>query len=144
MVNVFVYGTLMFPEIVFSLTHKKFKTENATLNNYKRFKIHDGNHSREYPAISKSEGDFVDGVLLFDVDEDSLKILDFFEDDEYIRKEMTVSFNNQSCLAFVYIWNPKSKDKLKSSWNSDEFKEKYLNYYVFEVIPDILRQYNSN
>lgn len=141
MANVFVYGTLIFPEVVFGLTNKNFKSRSAILTGYQRFKIFDNEISRSYPAITKKPNKKVEGKILFDVDEESLKILDFFEDSDYIRKELTVSFENQKTTAFVYVWNPKFEDQLKLDWSSEEFKEKHLRYYVSEVIPRVLEEY---
>lgn len=141
MANVFVYGTLIFPEVVFGLTNKNFKSRTAILTGYQRFKIFDNEISRSYPAITKKPNKTVEGKILFDVDEESLKILDFFEDSDYIRKEVLVSFDNQKTTAFVYVWNPKFEDQLKLNWSSEEFKKKHLQYYVSEVIPRVLEEY---
>lgn len=143
MKNIFVYGTLIFPEIVFALTGKNFKTQNATLEGYRRYKIFDDNIPRRYPAIAESEGHKVEGKILFEVDEESLKILDFFEEEDYFRKELTVlTDNDRKVSAFVYLWNSELKEKLKSDWSPEEFEKEHLQEYVLEVIPKVLDEYS--
>ncbi|MEF2175157.1 MAG: gamma-glutamylcyclotransferase family protein [Candidatus Absconditabacteria bacterium] len=83
MTNLFVYGTLMYPEIVFALTGKYFRSQEAILSNYKRYAIRYGNITSPYPGIIPFNNSLVHGNILFDVDEYSLQILDFFEDSEY-------------------------------------------------------------
>jgi gamma-glutamylcyclotransferase (GGCT)/AIG2-like uncharacterized protein YtfP len=141
MINIFVYGTLIFPEVVFALTKKSFRTEDAILNDFSRFKIYDGEISRRYPAIFEDQNGKVEGKILFDVDEESLRILDFFEDNDYQRRELKALVNSEEFTVFVYVWNPKFKDKLKSKWNPEEFKVKHLQNYISEAIPKVLQKY---
>ena len=77
MANLFVYGTLCFPEIVEKLTGKSFQTENAVLKGYERKRI----RNADYPAIIKNENIEVEGLLLWNVDKRSLKIVSFYEGD---------------------------------------------------------------
>lgn len=141
MVNLFVYGTLIFPEVVFALTGRKFKTENATLQDYYRYSIFDGNIPRAYPAITENLHGEVYGKIIFDVDEESLQILDFFEGKKYKRKAIQVTLDNKPISVFTYVWNEKLKEKLKSDWNPDEFKQNHLRIYVHHKIPDVLKDY---
>ncbi len=141
--NIFVYGSLIFPEVVFALTNRNFKTKNAILKNFKRFKIFDGKKPRTYPAITTFEGNQVKGKILFNVDEESLKIIDLFEPKEcYYRKELKVNFDGKEVLTYTYVWNSKDIEKLKSEWSAKEFKKKYLNFYLKEVIPKFLQEHN--
>jgi hypothetical protein len=57
--HIFVYGTLLFPEIIKVLTGKELTSIDSILDNYKRFKIIDKEIKRPYPAIKKSRGDKV-------------------------------------------------------------------------------------
>ncbi len=141
MVNLFVYGTLLFPEVVFALTGKKFKTKNAILLDYKRYKIFDQHISRKYPAIIESKSSVVKGKILFDIDEESLKILDFFEDKEYEKKTVIVQSDNKTFETIVYVWKNEFKNKLKSKWSEEEFKKKHLYNYINKTIPKILSEY---
>ena len=141
MANIFVYGTLIFPEVVLKLTGKSFQTKDAILKGYKRCKIFDQHTPRRYPAIIESNNDFVKGKILFDVDEESLKVLDFFEDNDYIRKEEIVFIGKKEFLTYVYVWNPKLKEKLMKKWSPEEFQQKHLRDYLEKVIPEYLYKY---
>ena len=141
--NFFVYGTLVFPEIIFALTKKQFKNQNAILEGYKKFKIFDNDQPRPYPGISKNLGSKVVGKIIFDIDEKSAKILDFFEGFDYDKKILTIKSENNNFNAIVYVWKNKQKDKLKSKWDEKEFKDKYLNFYINKKIPQILSGYNK-
>ncbi len=152
--NIFVYGSLMFPEVVKGLTGKQIEMKDAILKGYKRYKIYDTNGEvRNYPAIRKTEGEFVQGKILLDVDEDSLKVLDYFEDVGYKRIKEMVSINSNMIKVEVYVW-PEESDKskielvgeLKESWGSaeiEEFEEKHLAYFLGELIPDTLKEYKK-
>ena len=81
MQHVFVYGTLLFPEVVKGLTGYSFQTIEATLNGYHRCTV----KNSDYPAIVKKPGSQVDGKILLNLDNRSYEILRFFEGDEYHR-----------------------------------------------------------
>lgn len=143
MQNVFVYGTLIFPKIIFTLTGKNFETKNATLEGFCRYKIFDGDKPREYPAILETKNGKVEGKILFNVDKESLNILDFFEENDFERKKAKVLLDEIEIDVFVYVWNPKyDKEKLRLNWEPKEFEEKYLEYYLSKVIPNALYDYN--
>ena len=141
--NFFVYGTLLFPEIIFALTKKQFKNQDAVLKDYKRCKIFDNNTPRAYPAILKSIGNNVNGKIIFDVDKKSAKILDFFEDVDYEKKILTVQSGNKNFKVIIYVWKNEHKYKLKSEWDEEEFKKKYLDLYANKKIPKILSEYDE-
>jgi gamma-glutamylcyclotransferase (GGCT)/AIG2-like uncharacterized protein YtfP len=65
MKQLFVYGTLLFPEIVEKLTGKQFKTSSAVIRKFARKRIVGCN----YPAIIEDLYSEVKGILIQDVDE---------------------------------------------------------------------------
>ena len=134
----------MFPAILFALTDKKFKMEEVVLHGFKRHSIFDNGEYKRYPAIIKKENSQVKGKLLFDVDDESMSILDFFEDDSYYREIVEVLKGDEKVSAFVYIWKPELKEKLKEDWDPEEFKKFHLTDYVNKVIPEDLKEYNKN
>ncbi len=133
--NLFVYGTLMIPEMLYALTKKRFKMVDAVLDDYKRLRI----RKKSYPALIPSPGDSVAGKLILDLEEEDLKILDFYEDDEYIRKEITILDH----AADVYIYNA-SREILKDrDWSEVYFRLKHLDFHLKTIIPDIVEEYNE-
>jgi gamma-glutamylcyclotransferase (GGCT)/AIG2-like uncharacterized protein YtfP len=79
MPHVFVYGTLLSSKIVQQLTGRVFETVPAILHGFKRHKI----NGCDYPAIIPNRYAKVGGLLLINVDEQSLNVLTFFEGNEY-------------------------------------------------------------
>ena len=70
-----------------------------------------------------------------------MHVLDFFEGKKYKRKAIQITLYNKSISAFTYVWDEKLKEKLKSDWNPDEFKQKHLRMYIHYKIPEVLKDY---
>jgi len=138
--NIFVYGTLMLPEIVFALTKKNFVMKDATLKGYKRFKVNDPNRKQKGPIIIEQKNSGVIGKILLDVDEDSIKILDKFESPSYEKRKVFVNAGAEKIEAIVYVGSNFNKEFLYDAWNEEEFKQKYLEFYLKKRIPKILNQ----
>ena len=74
--NVFTYGSLMFPEVINALLHRNdYQSCAASLTGYTRLKVKDA----VYPGLVKSLGSTVEGVLYLNVEEEDLQILNSFE-----------------------------------------------------------------
>lgn len=99
-VDLFVYGTLMNEELLYSLTHCRFSPSEAELAGFERFAPLNG-----YPYIVPKQGRTVRGLLLHNVDEASLAILDDYEEEGvlYHRRpvEVTVGERRFPCEAYV-------------------------------------------
>jgi gamma-glutamylcyclotransferase (GGCT)/AIG2-like uncharacterized protein YtfP len=74
--NLFVYGTLMDEELVYSLTRRRFRRNDAELPGFARFAPPAG-----YPYILPRAGARVRGILLSGIDPASLAALDRYEDE---------------------------------------------------------------
>ncbi len=133
--NIFVYGTLLFPELLEGLTQKHFETQNAILHDYKRFKIYDGDMVRPYPAIQEADDESIKGTLIFDVDQKSLDLIDFFETTDYTRQIVNTECNNHSVEAWTYLWRNDAKGKLAGNWDRDYFENNFLHLYANKIIP---------
>lgn len=141
MTNLFVYWTLMYPEIVFSLTWKNFRSQEAILYNYKRYAVKYWDISKPYPWICPKNNSSVSWYILFDLDDNSLKILDFFEDSEYYRKNEIVIFDWKIINVLVYIWHDSLNKHLFGDWDMTKFENNHLEYYINTKIPIILNNY---
>ncbi len=133
--NLFVYGTLMIPELLYALTQKRFKMIDAVLEDHKRLRI----RKKSYPALIPSDGDSVAGKLILDLEEDDMKILDFYEDDEYIRKEINIS----SHTAEVYVYNASREVLKERDWSEVYFRLKHLDFHLKIIVPEIMEEYNE-
>jgi gamma-glutamylcyclotransferase (GGCT)/AIG2-like uncharacterized protein YtfP len=136
---IFVYGTLLFPEIVFGLCGREFTTQKAILKGFKRYLV----NGHDYPAVISDDVSDVEGKLLFDVDEESMKILTFFEGDNYAIKEVFVHAGIKSVKALVFAWNGLLCNLGESDWDIDRFEQKSLRYYAEKVIPETVREFKQ-
>jgi gamma-glutamylcyclotransferase (GGCT)/AIG2-like uncharacterized protein YtfP len=144
MKNIFVYGTLLFPEILEKLTGKTFESKEGYLNDSKRYQIFDDNIPRKYPAIIESKGNQVFGKIILNVDQESLNILDYFEDEKYESKTLKAYLKDgEEFEVLVYVWREEFRDMLKGDWNIDYFKDNYLSIYLNEIIPRVLNEYKN-
>ncbi len=138
MTNIFVYGTLMFPEVVFALTKKKFVMKDSVLKGYSRFRVNDPKREKKGPAIIEQKDGEVHGKILFDVDEKSIKILDRFEGASYRKRVVSVIVDGKSMEAIIYVGSNFNKKFLYGDWSEEEFEQKYLHFYLKTIIPKFL------
>jgi len=139
MQHVFVYGTLLFPEVVKGLTGYSFQTIEATLNGYHRCTV----KNSDYPAIVKKPGSQVDGKILLNLDNRSYEILRFFEGDEYQCISVDVQTANSKYTACVFIWMGANEMLEKADWNPELFKKNGLTDYLDFVIPETVREFDQ-
>ena len=133
MAPLFVYGTLLFPEILEVVLGRVPDFKDGILSDYHRFNIHDGINTRLYPAISNQPGGLVEGRLLLDLSYDERQVLDAYEGREYFKKTVQVQCEGQLVEAEVYIWHTAGKDLLKGSWSPSNFKIHHLDQYVRDL-----------
>jgi len=130
--NLFVYGTLMEDANVRSLTGRMFVKEQAILWNYERIVP-----NRGYPYIVAKDGASVSGVVLKDVDRDSMFRLDQYESegDLYDRVKVELEVKDGGADAYVYVGRP---DTLKAHYGedieADERVKGYLEKQTQEMI----------
>ncbi len=139
MPHVFVYGTLLFPEILHGLTGRTFNDAKATLQGYKRLRVKFG----DYPAIVKAEEANISGKIILNVDSRSLEILRFYEGDDYECIEAAVELDNQKLTALVFIWNNDRDLLTESDWNPDNFKNNFLTDYIRYVVPETVAEFTK-
>lgn len=139
MQNLFVYGSLQFPEITKGLTGKSFKTAKAKLAGYKRYSVFDA----DYPAIIKEDLSEVCGKVLFDVDAESLHIISFFEGDEYEIATSVVTVQNKKIPVLIYVWKGDKSILVANEWSKTTFKEESLTFYTKHIIPETVHAFNQ-
>ena len=124
MKNVFVYGTLMFDEVLKHLLKANYRKINASLKGYKRGRI----VGEVYPGIKSSLKNTVQGVLIFKLSDRDINILDKFESDYYKRTSVNVrGEDGKDYSAEVYLIRNKYRNRLLAAdWDSEEFRKKYL------------------
>lgn len=144
--NVFVYGSLLFDEVVECLTGKVFSAEAASLTDHARYAIEQEGRIAKGPAIVYEPGQRVNGRLLRNVDEGTLRLLDWFECGDadpprYERVQLSVSIRTgESVPAEAYRARDELRPFLHGKWSKHEFRTRHLEFYTKEWIPRLLRR----
>jgi gamma-glutamylcyclotransferase (GGCT)/AIG2-like uncharacterized protein YtfP len=138
--NVFVYGTLMFPEVAGPIAQIDSVGEPITIHGFKRFEA----HTREwgnYPAIIRDASSSVDGLLFRNLTEKQLAQFDWFEDvidGLYHREQIQVVHKNEPIDVQLYVCGPRLEkmllEPLCKPWDPEVFRKNELERYVDEVV----------
>jgi gamma-glutamylcyclotransferase (GGCT)/AIG2-like uncharacterized protein YtfP len=139
MQHLFVYGTLLLPEILKGLTGKSFKTEKAILNGFKRCGI----YGCDYPALIPAPDSSVEGQLVFNVDEKSMEILSFYEGTDYEQIEVEVFIQNQQEKATLFVWKSDLEYLGDQDWDKKKFEQNSLSLYLNKIIPETVKEFNK-
>lgn len=129
--NVFVYGTLMLPQVVEALTGNLFTSKAAILNGYSRYVF----KGKCYPGIVEDKTGCVEGVLYLNIDDRTLSIFDWFEAILYERCLLEIQIKDETIQTFAYIVLQKHQQKLNNlPWSLEKFIEEYSEEYVQKCI----------
>jgi gamma-glutamylcyclotransferase (GGCT)/AIG2-like uncharacterized protein YtfP len=129
--NIFTYGSLMYPSVMRAVTGREFPSKKARVQNYARFKV----EGESYPGLIPSEGALTEGVLYMNVDPLSVGRLDDFEGELYERGEIAVdALDGKSIIAQTYVVKARYRDRLSSEeWNPTHFERddllEFMNTY---------------
>jgi gamma-glutamylcyclotransferase (GGCT)/AIG2-like uncharacterized protein YtfP len=128
--NLFTYGTLMFPEVWQRISIGIFPSQPAMLRGYSIYRVKDA----VYPGIICCDtASGVRGVLYIDLDEDTLFELDTYESSFYERLLVNVTLESgEEVECHAYIVPPSRREMLTNEpWDADWFRlhelDKYLN-----------------
>ena len=126
--NLFVYGSLLNRKVFQAVTGIVPKYQIAVLWNYKRTRLLD----RVYPGIVKASDCLVAGSLVVDLDPSTVDALDFFEDDVYIKKPVSVSTGEDNTVdSFAYVLLPACIYLVvDEEWVLSEFEKSHLDSYL--------------
>lgn len=128
MPHIFVYGTLLAPEMMSAVTGNLFRSVPAAVRGYRRAYL----AGRVYPGIVQDEASEVPGAVYLDVDRESLCRLDFFEGPEYVRGTLTAQLDDgQEVLSEAYIIPPANAHLLTEiPWTLEYFLAQDLSAFV--------------
>lgn len=127
MKNLFVYGTLMFDEILQQLVKNRYQKIVAQLPGHVRRTI----KGEDYPGVIPSPGSTVLGELVLDVHADDIVRLDEFEGEYYERKPVIIISGKTEYPAEAYIVKQQFQTLLSSSqWDPDVFRANGLSSFL--------------
>jgi gamma-glutamylcyclotransferase (GGCT)/AIG2-like uncharacterized protein YtfP len=126
--NIFTYGSLMFPSVMKAVTGREFPARKANVKNYVRFKV----RGESYPGLTPLKGAVTEGVLYIGVDVVSVRRLDDFEGEFYERTEIPVdALDGQSLTAQTYVIKAQYRDRLSSKpWDPERFEADDLREFM--------------
>ena len=127
-VAVFTYGTLEFPEVMEAVTGRGFDSVEATTEGYARYLL----KGRIYPGMTPVSGQTTTGRVYLGITQQTLELLDDFEDDMYVRQLITVRIQEgHEFNAYAYIIQPKDRAVLSGNpWVRETFVKDHLASYL--------------
>lgn len=126
--NIFTYGSLMFPSVMKAVTGREFPSRKARVKHHARFKV----KGESYPGLTPLEGAVTEGILYRDVDILSVRRLDDFEGEFYERAEVPAdTLDGESLTAHTYVIKPQYRDRLSSElWDPVHFEKADLQQFM--------------
>jgi gamma-glutamylcyclotransferase (GGCT)/AIG2-like uncharacterized protein YtfP len=126
--NIFAYGTLMLPSVMYAVTAREFQCKDAIIRGYARFTV----KGELYPGIIPKTDAITEGIVYLDVDELSIERLDAFEGDLYRRTPIQAESEKEELFnAEAYVVIPKYRGCLSSKqWNVKNFVQKHLKAFL--------------
>jgi gamma-glutamylcyclotransferase (GGCT)/AIG2-like uncharacterized protein YtfP len=135
-IHIFTYGSLMIPAVMRAVTACDFLSISASLQDYARYRV----KGQSYPGIVPEKDALTRGILYFHVDPDSVKRLDDFEGEWYVRIPVKISTDAGRLLrAESYAFKEKYRNLLSSEgWDVKTFEINHLkafmqNYQGFRI-----------
>lgn len=142
--SLFVYGTLMAPEVMQCLVGRVPPCTPAVLHGYTRHPV----VGFCFPGIiTAAEGkSVVHGLLYTDLTRDELALMDWFEDEEYTRTNVVVETTatttaddpkatTTSQSTQVYVWtNPLNELNVEVSWDYSRFRQQHFSDYLVNTV----------
>lgn len=125
--RLFTYGTLMIPQVFKKVTGLYPKTTPGVLLNYDCFRL----KNQTYPGIVFKPRASTNGIVYFDLTQETIKKLDVFEGDLYDRVSVSVSLETNTVDAFVYVLKPQAQHYLSNDrWSKTEFETQNLQAFL--------------
>ncbi len=135
--DLFVYGTLMIPSVMYAVTGRKFRFVNAILTGCARYTV----KGESYPGIVRATDAVTEGIIYLDVDRLSIKKLDEFEGDLYQRTPIPAKTGKGEIYdAETYVIKPGYQGCLTSKqWHLNEFYRNHLASFL-KTYPGFLKK----
>jgi gamma-glutamylcyclotransferase (GGCT)/AIG2-like uncharacterized protein YtfP len=122
--DLFVYGTLQFPEVLRALLGRIPDSSRVALNGWRAAAL----ARRPYPGLVPANAT-VPGILLTGLTADELVVLDEYESGPYDLRQLSLTDGRP---AWSYVWTDDTV-VLASDWSADEFAAEHLRRFVVQV-----------
>ncbi len=130
--NLFAYGTLMFPAVWRRVVGREFAAQPASVSGYAVFRVADG----VYPVmVAAAPDDRVSGLVYRGIDDATLRLLDEYESDLYDRVEVQALFAGGELIACEAYVLPERNHAHASNgpWSAETFAREHLAGYLVRL-----------
>ena len=129
--HLFVYGTLLVPQIMQQVSGQRHFSLSATLHDYARY----GLLGKTYPGIVQQQGAGVAGRLYLNVSPAAWRRLDYYEDHLYQRQYVQVETATAGVFhAWTYVVPDSLRSRLtKRDWSLSQFRQRHLQGFLQHV-----------
>jgi len=126
--NLFTYGSLMFPDVWQRVAGEAFPTRTATLADFAAWRV----RRETYPGLAPAPGTTTAGVLHLGVSAEAAVRLDAFEGPFYERTAVEVALPGGTRVpAFAYVVRPAHRHDLEARrWDAGEFQKLHLSHFL--------------
>lgn len=121
----------MFPQVMLAVSSELPPAEAARLQGYRRYTV----TGQVYPALARSPGSIVDGVLYHDLSRRLMARLDRYEGSEYRRSRLRVT-NASGLQAFAWVYVPRrfpDSESAQRDWIVTEFETQHLDRWCRQL-----------
>jgi len=118
--DLFVYGTLLFPEVLTALLRRVPASRPASAVGWRVAAL----PARPYPGLVPHPGGRASGLVISGLDATETRLLDDYEHGGYERTEITLS-DGRRCA--TYVWRGQA---LPAGWQPDAFAAQHLDAYA--------------
>lgn len=122
--DLFVYGTLQFPEVLRALLGRTPESSPITLDGWRAAAL----ARRPYPGLVPANAT-VGGMRLSGLRVEELEVLDEYESGPYDLRELSLTDGRP---AWSYVWTDATY-VLASDWSADQFASEHLSGFVVQV-----------
>jgi hypothetical protein len=131
--NIFVYGPLMFPEVMQAVVGRNFSFREGEVRGYVRVGVRDESQAAMIPFPDT----LTQGIVYVEVDQAALKRMDTFFGKLFERVEVNIETDSGDWIeAETHVFKV-SKRKLLTAkpWDENEFREKHLAKFMQSAVP---------
>ena len=133
--DVFVYGSLMVPEVLEAVVGRHFDARPAELHGFARCSVADPDRRAKGPVLLAEEGAVTWGLVLRGVDAASLARLDAFERRFHLI-EVDVVTNGRAERVKMFELPDVSRLPLVRGWSVEAFRARHLAAYLLRLRGD--------
>jgi gamma-glutamylcyclotransferase (GGCT)/AIG2-like uncharacterized protein YtfP len=133
--NIFTYGSLMFPAVWQRVVRGDYRSTLGTIHGFRRVAVRE----KEHPALIIAKGASpIEGRVYFNVSDEDVARLDYFETHRYARVGVAVTTNDSPITADAYL--ALNHDELTDKdWDVERFEReglpRFLEGYVKAHVP---------